>query len=178
MTNPKALIVGIAVLILIVTGSIFASRKLSQIKVSQPTAKVSPSPSPSPQGFSALSRDVEKLERETTLTLKSQPETGIGDVKNVGIYLSLPLAGNTIASPVNVSGFANVYDGLVKIRVKDESGNVLGENSTYACMGADACHFETTVTFIESPNLAGVIETWGLDQNQQSIAQTIPITFK
>ncbi len=174
MTNPKAFVIGIAVLILIVTGSIFAASKLSQIKVSQPTAKVSPSP----QGFSALSRDVEKLEKQTVSELRSQPETGISEIKNVGIYLSLPLAGNTIASPVKASGFANVYDGLVKIRVKDVSGNVLGENSAIACMGTDACPFETTVTFTKPLASVGTIEAWGLDQNQLDLLQTIPISFK
>lgn len=174
MTNPKAFIVGIAVLILIVTGSIFAASKLSQIKVSPPIAKVSPSP----QGFSALSRDVEKLENQTVSELKSQPETGIGDIKNVGISLNSPLSETTISSPVKVSGFANVYDGLVKVMVKDANGKVLGENSATACMGTDACPFETNVTFTQPLTSVGTIEAWGLDQNQQSIAQTIPITFK
>lgn len=174
MTNPKALIVGVAVLILIVTGSVFASRKLSQIKVSQPTVKISPSP----QGFSALSRDVEKLEKQTVSELKSQPETGIGDVKNVGIALILPLSDNIISSPVKVSGFANVYNGLVKIRVKDVSGNVLGENSAIACMGADACPFETTVTFVQPLTSVGTIEAWGLDQNQEVLFQATSINFK
>ena len=176
MTNPKALIVGIAVLILIVTGSIFASRKLSQIKVSQTTAKASPSPSP--QGFSALSQATVKLEEQTLLSLKSQPETGAGDVKNIGVFLNLPLSGTTISSPVKVSGFANVYDGLVKIKVKDTSGNVLGGNSATACMGLDACPFETNVSFTKSTTLVGTIEAWGLDQNQLDLLQTIPITFK
>ncbi len=51
------------------------------------------------------------------------------------ILVQSPLIGQTVSSPVTVSGTADVFEATVSIRLLDESGNVIKETSTTATCG-------------------------------------------
>ncbi len=183
MRNPKAFAVGLIVIILLLTGAVFLTRKIliNQVK-SQTIAKASPSPqlssSPSSGGFSKITNTpTQKPTQQNQARVAKQPDTGIDDVKNVGIFLHLP-TNIKIYSPVKVSGQANVYEGKIQIMVKDSEGLILGGGYATACMGLEDCPFETFISFNKPTTSTGTIEAWAQDEDQQSIVQTTDITFK
>ena len=78
-----------------------------------------------------------------------QPESGsnTATVDNLGIIVTEPAKNSIISSPVKVGGFANVFGGLVVIRVKDANGSVLGQGAATACIDPNACPFYANLTF-------------------------------
>lgn len=89
-----------------------------------------------------------------------QPESGSNakTVNNLGIVVTEPSKNSIISSPVKVSGFANVFEGLVVIRVKDANGSVLGKETATTCMDVDACPFEASINFLKPGTELGTVE--------------------
>ena len=136
--------------------------------------QISPTPQPSPKAQSIA-------DRIGSLVPSVQPEAGSETqaVNNIGITVNSPNAGIQISSPLTVSGFANVFEGKVVVKVVDGNGKVLGENQTTACMDYDACHFETTVNFTPSTTQAGTISVYnpsGVDGSPNHL-QTLLVRF-
>lgn len=89
-----------------------------------------------------------------------QPESGTNTktVNNLGIVVTEPTENSIISSPVKVSGFANVSEGLVVIRVKDANGSVLGQGTATACMDVNACPFGASISFLKPETELGTVE--------------------
>ena len=143
------------------------SASSSPIPITSPsiTAVVSPSPTPLVMG-----------------TIPSnQPAAGSDtvEIKNVGIYVDSPQKNQLVLSPQKVSGKANVFEGNVQIRILDANGNILAKGSATACLGTDACPFETTVTFKKPTTSTGSIELYSPNavDGAEDYLQSIPIIF-
>ena len=175
MNNYKVVVLLIIIFIIAIAGAFYIYR--SQTAKQQitdfeplPTGKMTfPSPSPSPSPVSA------------TQVPSQQPAAGsdIIEIKNEGIKVLAPIASSQIASPINVSGFANVFGDKVQINIKDANGKILGSNSAIACMGYDACPFGATINFEKSTTEAGIIEVYnpsGVDGSPRYL-QTILVRF-
>ncbi len=141
---------------------------LPQEATSSPTANfpTSVSPSPTVEGFKSIPN--------------SQPQTGSDtqDVKNIGIQIESPKAQDTIFTGLHLNGRANVLGNIVVV-VKDANGNILGEGKTIACIGYDACPFETTVYFSQPSTQTGIVEVYnpsGIDDSPKYL-QTIVVRF-
>ena len=127
-----------------------------------------PSPSPSP----VLG----------TNTPSTQPSAGSDtvDIKDIGIFLEKPQINSSIKSPVTVSGKANVFEGHLLIRIKDLNGNVIGNGSATACMGAEACAFETKVNYSNPQTPTGIIEVFSpspVGDGSEDYKQSIIVRF-
>jgi len=174
MNNIKTIIL-LIIIFVIAVGGIYYLYQTQVVKINEdllpyptPTTTfedlVSPSPIPSPVGKLTPPR--------------VQPEAGSNtiDVKNIGIEVESPHASSAISSPLNVKGRANVFEGKVQINVKDANGKILGSNQATACMGYDACPFETVINFDKSTTEAGILEVYnpsGVDGSPKYLQQIL-----
>ncbi|MEK7581558.1 MAG: Gmad2 immunoglobulin-like domain-containing protein [Patescibacteria group bacterium] len=133
-----------------------------------PTSSASPKLQPSPTSASQTN-------------VQAQPATGTDEleIKNEGIQLQSPTRGELVNSPLTVSGIANVTSQIVVITVKDTAGNTLGQGTAQACVGLDACYFETTIAFSGPRTSIGYLEVYSPStiDNSPTFLQTIPVSF-
>lgn len=111
----------------------------------------------------------------------NQPSTGSDEleIKNAGIQITNPTNGQLIASPIKITGTANVTSQIVIIRIKDPNGTTLGQGQATACVGLDACPFEALITFSAPSGKSGQVEVYSPStiDNSPTYLQTIPVTF-
>jgi hypothetical protein len=77
------------------------------------------------------------------------------------ILVESPLVGETVASPVTISGTANVFEATVSIRILDEEGNVIANTFTTATCGT-GCRgdYAASVEFAVDHDQTGSIEVF------------------
>lgn len=69
--------------------------------------------------------------------LSEQPfKRDLSNVNEPAIWVTSPVSGQIIASPVEISGSARVFEATVSFRIKDEQGNVLAQGFANASQGA------------------------------------------
>ena len=180
--NIRSFVVGVVAIVVIILASVgiyrlYKNRVVSKVPVPSPAASIigfptSPSPFASPTPFTSPTLG--------TTPPSTQPEAGsqLG-VRNIGIFITSPKNSTAITSPVKVSGYANVFEGNIQIRIKDASGKIIGSGQTTACMDTDACPFDVNVSFQFPSTLSGTVEVFNpspLD-GSQSYKQTLSIFF-
>lgn len=175
MTNNwKQIVLGILVFGLVVGGIYyFYQRQVNDLTEPEIITETQ-------EGFPTTEDQEATAQPTPTSVAASQPDTGIGDVKNIGIVLSLPARNSLIYSPVKVTGRANVYEGHVSIRIKDSSGKVLGSGFATACMDVDACPFEALIPFSNPQTSTGTVEAFSpspADGSEQFL-QSATVNFK
>ena len=174
MNNIKTIILLIIIFVIAVAGIYYlyqtqvVNKNLDLLPYPSPTTTFEDLVSPSP-----ISSPVGKLTPP-----RVQPEAGSNtiDVKNIGIEVESPQASSVISSTVYVKGRANVFEGKVQINVKDTNGKILGSNQATACMGYDACPFETVINFDQSTTEAGILEVYnpsGIDGSPKYLQQIL-----
>lgn len=69
--------------------------------------------------------------------LEEQPfHRDLSEVMEPAIWVTAPVSGQTIASPVEITGSAMVFEATVSYRLRDDQGNILAEGNTMASQGA------------------------------------------
>ncbi|MDP2632278.1 MAG: Gmad2 immunoglobulin-like domain-containing protein [Candidatus Curtissbacteria bacterium] len=180
MDNAKSLkyVIPIAIAFVLI---VFGAYQLFKSKLTKPVVEVSPVVISSPNGFQLLQSPSPTPDVLSGTTPNIQPAAGSDtvEIKNVGIYVDAPVADQKIISPLKVSGRANVFDGNVQIRVKDANGTILGSSSAIACLGIDACPFETSVAFTKPNTTAGSLELYSPNATDgaEDYLQIIAIQF-
>lgn len=179
LTNIS-LYVGLVV-VLIFALSIYGVFKLYQKRVAgqtatliTPTIQTLASPSPTPS-----------LTHTQVATTTNPPQTlpasgsDTVEIKNIGIFVSVPKNGQIVNSPIFVSGTANVTSQIVIIRVKNSIGDILGQGQAKACLDTDACPFEVSVSFTKAITQTGTVETYSQNvvNGQEEYLQSIPVSF-
>ncbi len=180
MNNIRTIILAVIIFVIALAGIYY----LYQTQVNKNNANLIPYPSPGSNFESAASPSPSPSPgagSQAANPPKVQPASGSDtvEVKNIGIRVTGPEASSKISSSVKVSGFANVFEGRVAILVKDGNGQILGRGQATACMGYDACPFETTVSFNQSTTQAGTLEVYspsGIDGSAQYL-QTLLVRF-
>lgn len=176
LTNIS-LYVGLVV-VLIFALAIYGVFKLYQKRVTSQTV----SPTPTPQSFGTLPSPAPST---APIQAANPPQTlpAAGsetlEVKNAGIFVSVPKVGQIINSPLFISGTANITSQTVQIIVKNSLGEILGQGQAKACLAIDACPFETSIGFTKTPTPTGTIEIYSINivNGQEEYLQTIPIIF-
>ncbi len=72
------------------------------------------------------------------------------------IWITTPVDGQTVSSPITIRGSARIFEATVNYRLKDSSGNILAEGYTMANAGApDRGDFEAVLKYPQtsSPSL-------------------------
>lgn len=174
MDNLKIAILIVILVALGATGVYYFYQRSVITQDFQPTETVNQSPkigfevSPSPSARKGSVAGVQPAAGSDTIS-----------VKNIGIFVDLPRASSIITSPIHISGRANVLDGKVEIAIKDSAGEILGQGSAVACLGYDACPFETEVAFNRPKTDTGSVEVYNPSfDSSQKYLQSIPVSFK
>jgi Spore germination protein len=72
----------------------------------------------------------------------------LSSVYEPAIWVTAPVDGQTIASPLKITGNARVFEAVVSYRLRDVQGNILAEGNTMAAAGAPGRgDFEASLTF-------------------------------
>lgn len=170
------LAVALAVLLTVILGAtgvywIYQNQKAPQ--------GLSPSPLPSPIEKFPSSKEGSAL---GTKTPSIQPVAGTNTVPipDIEIIVTSPTNGETISSPVKVSGRANVFEEILTIYIKDSNGSIVGQGQASACEDLNACYFEASVVFGKSQTTGGTIEVFAksTSDNSPTVSQTVPVTFR
>ena len=157
MKNNLSLAVGAIVLIIFIALSAFAISKVFQRQAEE---EIEPPPQPSPiGGFPAASPSPQTGQANIPTV---QPESGSNTASenNIRIFIETPSYFNLVSSPLKVSGFTNLPSGVIVARVKDESGQILGQSLANTCTISDSCSFEMEILFTDPPTTTGTVEVY------------------
>ncbi|MBI2862527.1 MAG: LysM peptidoglycan-binding domain-containing protein [Chloroflexi bacterium] len=110
------------------------------------------------------------------LALPSQPPSQ--ELSGAAIIVDQPSEGDSIASPVTVSGWARVFEGAVEAEVRDPSNQVLGRGFTTASAGAPRkAPFRLTITFPQPVSAQrGAIAVFSRNPRDGSIVNLVTST--
>ncbi len=106
--------------------------------------------------------------------LSEQPfKRDLSNVNEPAIWVTSPITGQSITSPIEISGSARVFEATVSFRLKDELGNILAQGHTNASIGAPGRgDFKAPLDFKPAGAGKGQIEVFevsmkdGSDQNK------------
>lgn len=116
----------------------------------------------------------------SNLTVLDQPQPGQVAVLDSNIVINTPLSNQSISSPVEISGRARVFEGLVLFRVRDSQNNILATSSSQTDAGAQAWgQYEVTLGFPKPLTPAGFVEVYtesARDGSDQDLIK-IPVKF-
>lgn len=176
MNNYRVAILAVIILIILFAGAYFIYQKQTG---NIPTFEANPSASP--ESLITLPSPTPAPQSSAGPQVNEQPQSGSDtvEVKNIGIKVDQPEGSSIISSPLTVSGSANVFEGKIIINVLDSAGHVLGSSQTTACMGYDACPFQTSINFASPLTQAGTIEIYnpsGVDGSPHYL-QSILVRF-
>jgi LysM repeat protein len=98
------------------------------------------------------------------------------------IWIDSPQNGQTVTSPITVTGRASVFEGSLSVRVRDHWGNVLATAQTMGgSMGVFAL-FTATMTFTSTTSQWGSVEAYdnsaatGAEEYNTGVRVTLPKT--
>lgn len=96
------------------------------------------------------------------------------------ILVESPWPGDTIANPFTISGQAAAFEGVVSIRIRDEAGNILTNETVTTISGMEMSGFSKTIDYSKPTTQTGTVELFTIspkDGSQQDQV-SIPINFK
>ena len=174
MRDLKIILPILVVIAFVIAGVFQVYKSQTSIKKTAQSA----SPAPSPEKFPTAQESMAAT--SSSVLAASQPATGSDTQKiaNIGIFVDSPQPQSKVTSPLKAIGYANAL-GNIQINVKDGNGNQLGSITTTACLGYDACPFETSVFFNASSTPTGSIDIYNPStfDGSPNYFQTIPVTF-
>jgi hypothetical protein len=93
------------------------------------------------------------------------------------IEVESPVAGESVTSPVVVSGTADVFEATVNIEIRDELGHVVGSGFATATCGT-GCRgdYETRVRFEVDHEQAGTIVVYEANPSEEGHRRLFPVT--
>lgn len=105
------------------------------------------------------------------------PAPGATDTPAPAIDIDSPQGGDTITSPVTVSGTASVFEATLNVAIKDAAGNVLCETFTTASEGAPGRgDYEVTLAFVPPESAEdGSVEAYTRSAKDGSIQDRVSL---
>lgn len=113
--------------------------------------------------------------------LSEQPfQRNLSNVYAPAIWVTSPVSGQTITSPLHIQGMAQVFEAMVSYRLKDANGNILVEGATMSSMGApEHGVFDLVLEYPATPSSYGTLEVYEVSMKDGSDRNLviIPIEF-
>lgn len=114
--------------------------------------------------------------------LNDQPfKRDLNSVHEPIIWVSSPIPGQSIGSPLKIKGTAMIFEAMVSYRLKDASGNVIAKGNTMATAGApQRGEFSADLAFTPGQSGTGQLEVFetsmkdGSDINKVVIPVVLP----
>ncbi|QHA00958.1 Gmad2 immunoglobulin-like domain-containing protein [Dehalobacter restrictus] len=103
----------------------------------------------------------------------------LSSVYEPAIWVTAPVDGQTITSPLKITGNARVFEAVVSYRLRDAQGNILAEGNTMAAAGAPGRgDFEASLTFTPSAAGSGQLEVFESSMKDGSDLNKVIIPVK
>jgi hypothetical protein len=108
----------------------------------------------------------------------ASPETSPTPVEDPSIAIETPLANGEVASPVSITGTADVVDAALTVRVLDREGSELAAIEVDASCG-DGCRgtFATRLFFFAEERQPGTIEVSGVSESGDAALASVPVVI-
>jgi hypothetical protein len=108
---------------------------------------------------------------------QSEPTEPTGTSALRPIEVESPAAGDTVTSPVLISGTADVYEATVSMEIRDEVGQVVGRGFATATCGT-GCRgdYEARVRFRVDHDQAGTIVVYQANPSEEGPRRLFPVT--
>lgn len=100
--------------------------------------------------------------------------------KQKNIVVSTPKPNSLITNPLLIKGMAQVFEGTVLFRLRDENKNILSKGYTTAESGVEMSNFEGKLSFKKPANTKGILEVFWqspLDGLEKDLV-SIPVKFQ
>lgn len=112
--------------------------------------------------------------------LSQQPfKRDLSSVYEPAIWVTAPVADETITSPVKIRGNARVFEATVSFRLKDANGKILAQGFTMAAAGApERGDFEAELKFTPSATGKGQLEVFEESMKDRSDLHKVVIPVK
>ncbi|NBJ14673.1 MAG: spore gernimation protein [Dehalobacter sp. 4CP] len=112
--------------------------------------------------------------------LSEQPfARDLSSVYEPAIWVTAPVDGQTITSPLKITGNARVFEAVVSYRLRDAQGNILAEGNTMAAAGAPGRgDFEASLTFKPLAAGSGQLEVFESSMKDGSDLNKVIIPVK
>ncbi|TCX51622.1 Gmad2 immunoglobulin-like domain-containing protein [Dehalobacter sp. 14DCB1] len=103
----------------------------------------------------------------------------LSSVYEPAIWVTAPVDGQTITSPLKITGNAQIFEAVVSYRLRDAQGNILAEGNTMAAAGAPGRgDFEASLTFTPSAAGSGQLEVFESSMEDGSDLNKVIIPVK
>ncbi|RJE46985.1 spore gernimation protein [Dehalobacter sp. MCB1] len=103
----------------------------------------------------------------------------LSSVYEPAIWVTAPVDGQTITSPLKITGNAQIFEAVVSYRLRDAQGNILAEGNTMAAAGAPGRgDFEASLTFTPSAAGSGQLEVFESSMKDGSDLNKVIIPVK
>lgn len=99
--------------------------------------------------------------------------------KSRNILVNTPWIDDSIKSPVEISGEAIAFEGVVNIRIKDDDNHILAETTTQNESGVERSAFKISLGFGKATSKKGTVEVYTISakDGEEQDKVTIPIVF-
>ncbi|MFA6254479.1 MAG: Gmad2 immunoglobulin-like domain-containing protein [Patescibacteria group bacterium] len=119
--------------------------------------------------------------QNSNLKVSDQPAPGQVAVLDSNIIITKPLSNDIISSPVEITGQARVFEGIVLYHLKDAWGNILNQGTTTATVSApDWGDYKAKLEFATPTSHNGWLEVYAKSTQDGSNNDLIrlPVIFK
>jgi hypothetical protein len=104
----------------------------------------------------------------------------LGMVREPRIWVTSPIAGEKVASPITLHGSASVFEGTVRYRLTDDDGNILADSFTTAIISDNnRGDFDASILFNPTAAGKGVLEVFweNAENGNEADMVIIPVTW-
>jgi hypothetical protein len=97
------------------------------------------------------------------------------------IKINHPAAGDVIRNPAHVAGYGTAFEGTISLRIRDDDGTVISEESTQGGSNGVIGEFKANLEWVRRPNQRiGVVEAFEASASgsgEERHLDRVPIVF-
>ena len=97
------------------------------------------------------------------------------------IKINHPAPGDVVRDPAHIAGYGTAFEGVISLRIRDDDGTVISEESTQGGSNGIIGEFKANLEFSRRPNQRlGVVEAFELSASgsgEELHLDRIPIVF-
>jgi hypothetical protein len=97
------------------------------------------------------------------------------------IKINHPAPGDVVRDPAHIAGYGTAFEGVISLRIRDDDGTVISEESTQGGSNGIIGEFKANLEWVRRPNQRlGVVEAFELSASgsgEELHLDRIPIVF-
>ncbi len=97
------------------------------------------------------------------------------------IKINHPAPGDVVRDPAHIAGYGTAFEGVISLRIRDDDGTVISEESTQGGSNGIIGEFKANLEWVRRPNQRlGVVEAFELSASgsgEELHLDRVPIVF-